>query len=217
MASKREDVDVGPLPLIPIMNMVCLMIPFLLMCSQFIRIGVVLVETPRLSRVKSAEQKDKKEALNLTLVMTDKGYYLKSRNGSECPEGVADDQRLCFPKREGKFDDRVLKALQLHLWYLFAAKYKDESNFSSPEEKHAITIIPEPTVTYDDLVRTLDAMRDIPFDAKNPPLKQAVPATGCKMEYSRKQRAWGFYMKGGVSSKDSACMYWRVTLALGSA
>jgi biopolymer transport protein ExbD len=216
MAKKREDVDFGGLNLLPIMNMVCLLIPFLLMAAQFIQIGVIMVETPRLSHVKSQPDEQKKEALNLTLVVTDKGFYVKSRHGSECPEGVSDDEKLCFRKKEGKFSEAMIKALHHHLWFLHASKYKSEESYAAPEEKYAITIIPEPTVKYEDLVKIMDVVRDIPADARNPPVKHSVPASGCKMEFDRKTASWGFRASGTATVKEAACMYYRITLALGS-
>jgi len=212
----REEFEGGDLNLLPIMNLICLLIPFLLLAAQFVKIGVILVETPRLSRVRSQKNKKKKQALNLTLIMTDKGYYIKSRFGSECPEGIAEDAKLCYPKREGKFTDKVLKELQHRMWYLYASKYKGEEYYSSPDERHSITLVPEPTVKYEDIVRTLDAIREIPGDARNPPVKHTIPASGCALQYDRTHSSWGFKESGGVSVKDLACMYYRVTLALGS-
>lgn len=211
----RQETEMGELNLLPIMNLICLLIPFLLMAAQFIKIGIILVETPRLSQVKSQPEDKEKEALNLVLVMTEKGYYLKSRHGSECPEGVSESDRLCFPKQDGKFTDEVLRKLQHHLWYLFATKYKDPESYATPEERWAITLTPEPTVRYEDIVATLDVIREIPADAKPPP-KMAIPASGCAMSYIREQQSWGFEERSGVSVKEAACMYYRVTLALGS-
>jgi hypothetical protein len=129
--------------------------------------------------VNKSDEQNKKEALNLTLVVTDKGFYVKSRHGSECPEGVSDDAKLCFAKKEGKFTDDLLKRLQYHLWFLFAGKYKSDEHYATPDEKHAITIIPEPTVKYEDLVKIMDMCREVPGDAKNPPLKHTVSQMGC--------------------------------------
>jgi len=216
MATKRNTTNFGDLNLLPIMNMVCLLIPFLLMAAQFIQIGVIMVETPRLSRVQSQKDENKKEALNLTLVITDKGFYLKSRHGSECPEGVSDDEKLCFRKKEGKFTDAMIKALHHHLWFLHASKYKSAESYADPEEKYAITIIPEPTVKYEDLVKVMDTVRDIPADARNPPVKHSVPGIGCQMIFDKKTSSWGFRQAGNITVKEAACMYYRVTLALGS-
>jgi hypothetical protein len=158
----------------------------------------------------------KRPSLELALVMTDQGFYLKSRHGAECPEGVSADAKLCFPKKEGKYTDYVLKQLQHHLWYLFGSKYKDPDSYASPAERHSITLIPEPTIKYDDIVRTLDIIREIPRDAKYPPVKHDIPASGCAMKRDPKTKRYSFIEVGGESVRDTACMYFRVTLALGS-
>jgi predicted RNA binding protein YcfA (HicA-like mRNA interferase family) len=215
MATKklRELFEAGDLNLLPIMNLICLLIPFLLLAAQFVKIGVIRVETPHLSRVPG--KAPAQERLDLTLVLTDKGYYVKSAKGSECPEGVSGDQKLCFKREEGKLTPKVLKRLQHHLWQLYAAKYKHH-RFAHPDDRHAITVTPEPNVPYEDLVKTLDAIREIPRDATNPPLAATVPASGCALVYDRKAAIWGYAQSSGVSVQDAACMYHRVTLALGS-
>ena len=207
MSTQRDDTSFGELNLLPIMNMVCLLIPFLLMAAQFVQIGVIMVETPRLGRVPNPTNDPIKEGLNLALVVTDKGFYLKSRFGSECPAGVSDDEKLCFRKHEGKFTDTMMKALQHHLWFLQAAKYKGDDSYATPDERHALTIIPEPTVKYDDLIRIMDVVRDIPADARNPPVQHAVPGSGCQMVFDQKNAAWGFRAAGPTTVKEAACMY----------
>ena len=62
----------------------------------------------------------------------------------------------------------------------------------------------------------VDAIREVPTDAKDPPLASAVPASGCALVYDRKGGNWGYGSSGGASVQDSACMYHRITLALGS-
>ncbi|MFH2005730.1 MAG: biopolymer transporter ExbD [bacterium] len=216
MATKktlREAFDAGELNLLPIMNLICLLIPFLLMAAQFIKVGVIMIETPRTSRVPGKVKPG--ESLNLALVITDQGFYLKSKNGAECPPGVAQSDKLCFRRQEGRLTDKVLKSLQHHLWKLYASKYKHHP-FSQAGERHAITVIPEPNVSYDDLVRTFDVIREVPKDATNPPLSAVIPAGGCAMVYDRKGSRWGYQESGGTSVQDTACMYHRITLALGS-
>jgi hypothetical protein len=216
MSVERESTEHGELNLLPIMNMVCLLIPFLLMAAQFIQIGVIVIETPRSSRVPDPNRSPPKDALDLTLVVTDQGLYLKSRHGAECPEGVTGDDRLCFRRQGGKLTDAVLRSLQHHLWFLHASKYRGEEAYASPEERHAIAILPEPGVRYEELVRILDVVREVPADARNPPVKRPPPSGGCQQVYDRKAGAWAFRQTGGESVKDAACMYHRITLALGS-
>lgn len=216
MAKKklRELFDSGELNLLPIMNLICLLIPFLLMAAQFVKIGVILVETPHVTR-NPGGQPPPKERLDLTLVLTDQGYYIKSAQGSECPSGVAQDRKLCFKRVDGKLTPKVLEALQLHLWRLYASKYKN-FRFRNPDDRHAITVTPEPNVSYEDLVKTLDAIREVPTHPTDPPLQAAVPIGGCALVYDRKGATWGYDNRGGNSVKDTACMYHRITLALGS-
>jgi biopolymer transport protein TolR len=210
----REEIDSGELNLLPIMNLICLLIPFLLLAAQFVKVGVILVETPHVTR-NPGENAAPKERLDLTLVLTNQGYYLKSTKGSECPPGATQDRKLCFKREDGKLTPKVLKALQLHLWQLYASKYKN-FRFPTPDDRHAITLTPEPNVPYADLVKTLDAIREVPTDPTNPPLQAAVPSNGCSLVYDKKGATWGYDSHGGVSVKETACMYHRVTLALGS-
>jgi biopolymer transport protein ExbD len=216
MSTPRDDTDHGELNLLPIMNMVCLLIPFLLMAAQFIQIGVIKIETPRSSRLPNPGPEPPRPALDLTLVVTDQGLYLKSRFGAECPEGVSGEDKLCFRRKQGKLDDATLKALQQHLWFLHASRYQGEESYASPEERYAITLISEPTVKYEDLIRIMDVVRDIPADARNPPVKHVVPTSGCQLSFDRKTAAWGFRASGTATVKETACMYYRITLALGA-
>ena len=98
----RELFEAGDLNLLPIMNLICLLIPFLLLAAQFVKVGVIMVETPHRSRVPG--KPPPKQPLNLALIITDQGFYLKSKNGPECPAGMNQDAKLCFRRTEGKLD-----------------------------------------------------------------------------------------------------------------
>lgn len=211
----RDSTVSGELNLLPIMNLICLLIPFLLVAAQFVKVGVILVETPRSTRGPKRPT-PARESLDLTLVMTGQGYYLKSRHGAECPVGVTQDDRLCFRRDGGQLDEALLKKLQHHLWGLFARKYRGEEHYALASERHSITVVPEPDVRYEDIVRTLDAIRDIPADAKDPPPPLPVPPSGCSLRYDTRSGAWAHGQQGGVSVQDSACMYHRVIFALGA-
>ena len=219
MIKKREPTDMGDLNLIPLMNLVCLLIPFLLLSAQFIQIGIILVQTPRLKNQSSADKKDKKQALNLTVVMTGKGYYVKSRFGSECPPGKGgSDEKLCFKNEEkGKFKNETIEKLQNHMWFLFAKKYKSSQYYENEKtERHSITLVPQHDIKYKDVVRTLDSLREIPTKATDPKPPN-VPAGGCRM--ARDRASGGWFVKGskkGGDIIDRACMYHLVTLAIGA-
>jgi biopolymer transport protein ExbD len=219
MLKKREPPEVGELNLIPMMNLICLLIPFLLLSAQFIQIGIILVQTPRLKNQSSADKKKKKQALNLTVVMTGKGYYVKSRFGSECPPGKSGgEEKLCFANKEkGKFNTEIIKKMQHHMWYLFAKKYKSSQFYENEKvERHTITLVPQHDIKYKDVVKTLDALREIPIDAKDPKPPSNVPAGGCRMAYDRAVGGW--FVEGSKKGNvmERACMYHLVTLAIGA-
>ncbi len=155
--------------------------------------------------------------IGLTLVISTKGLFLKSKHGSECPKGVVAKQEQCFAAgRDGQFSAVTLKKMQHHLWYLYAAKYKLAGGADADLARHSITVAPKANVPYARVTRVLNVIRDIPRDAKNPPVKYTVPSGGCQMPYNAKTRTWDFSNSGGITILKNACMYHKVTLALGS-
>jgi len=219
MSKKRAEQEVGELNLIPIMNLVSLLIPFLLLSPQFIQIGIILIQTTRLKSQSSADKKKKKKALNLTVVMTGKGYYVKSRFGSECPPGRGGgEEKLCFRNKEkGKFTADTIKKLQYHLWFLYKRKYSSAQYYEDEKiDHHSITLVPQHDVKYEAVVKTLDAMREIPIHAKDPPAPTNVPASGCRMHFDKQSHLWAVQGAKGEDATERACMYHLVTLAIGA-
>lgn len=220
MRKKRDEMVIPELNLIPMMNLVCLLIPFLLLSIQFIQIGIIMVQTPRLkSQSSSDKDQEKKKALNLTVVMTEKGYYVKSRFGSECPAGQRSEEgTLCFRNKEkGKFSTEIIKKLQHHMWYLYKKKYASSQFYDdAATDKHSITLVPQHDVKFDALVQTLDALREIPIDAKDPKPPSNVPRAGCRLTFERKTRSWHVLGSKKEDTTEKACMYHLVTLAIGA-
>ena len=217
MKKKREEGEQSELNLIPMMNLICLLIPFLLLRAQFVQFGIILLKTPKINPGPSdgVEKKD----LGLTLVMTPNGYYVKSRFGSECPPGASgDNEKLCFRlKEKGKFDSESVRRLSLHMWHLHKVKYASAQYYKNPQvDRHAYTLVPQHDVRYEDIVKTLDALREIPITAENPPPPKGVPPGGCRMTFERNKREWFVKGKRGEDLTDRACMYHLVTLAVGA-
>jgi len=219
MAKKklREEFEAGDLNLLPIMNLICLLIPFLLMAAQFIKIGVILVETPRLSKARSTQNKDKKKALNLRIDMTVRGFKIKtSRSDRECPPG-ASSRGVCIPvNAKGEYDAKVFQKLQEWLWYLQREKYKEDW---LPSEWHHVTVAVEPTIKYENIIAVLDAIRDIPQGNRyGAAAKPRPPKGGCHLKYQKKGKdsgTWQVQLRGDKKVRD-ACMFHRVTLAMGT-
>lgn len=79
MGKHAQDVDVGDINLVPIMNLVCLLIPFLLLSASFMQYAVINVAAPRInSSAAQPPQEQDRQPLNLTLVITDQGFYFRA-------------------------------------------------------------------------------------------------------------------------------------------
>ncbi len=82
--------DLGEISLIPIMNLVCMLIPFLLYSASFIQFAVINVASPRFQNRAQVTPPDdnEREALNLMLIITDQGFRLAA-SGGVLPPGCA--------------------------------------------------------------------------------------------------------------------------------
>jgi hypothetical protein len=179
----------------------------LLVRNPGLRNRVVLVRAPKLTlRTAGAFV-----PLALTVIMTKKGYYLKSRHGVECPDPKPQPGAVCFPVDKAGFASAARK-LSNHLWFLFAKKYKDPSHWNNdPGIRSTITVVPAPRIPIRDVVVTLDAVREVPKDAKNPPVPKNLSKSGCAFEFDRKTSEWRLKKKS-----RPACMFHNAVLALGS-
>jgi biopolymer transport protein ExbD len=169
---KLEDIN-----LMPIMNLLCLLIPFLLLSAQFIQIGIVLVDTPRQSRSQSKPDENQK-SLGLEVIIKQDGYDVKTKSGgSACPQRAASNQ-VCIPVTHagGKkvYNAAALRKLLYDKFY--KPHYKNNSldkSKDAPKPAGAfsdwgkVTIVPEDTILYETVIQTLDAARELPPEAKN--------------------------------------------------
>ncbi len=167
---KMEDLN-----LMPIMNLLCLLIPFLLLSAQFIQIGIVLVDTPRQSRSQQQKQDDTQKSLGLTINIKQDGYDVTTKaGGSACPQATANN-RVCIPVTHagGK---RVYNASALRKFLFdkfYKPYYKNNSLDGSKDAKSGgfsdwgkVTIVPEDTILYETVIETLDAARELPPEAR---------------------------------------------------
>lgn len=86
----REAMKIGDVSLIPIMNLVCLLIPFLLYTAAFVQFACINVASPRFQNRATVTPPDdeQQQQLNLMLVITDQGFRLAA-SGGVLPEGCA--------------------------------------------------------------------------------------------------------------------------------
>jgi biopolymer transport protein ExbD len=87
---KNFDEEVPEPDLVPIMNLVMLLIPFLLMASAFFEVAVINVSAPKVASGPAPEDtpKDDKPKLNLTVVISKIGFKVCAHGGCLGPGGA---------------------------------------------------------------------------------------------------------------------------------
>lgn len=90
MARKKIKEEVPEPNLVPVMNLVMLLIPFLLMASAFFEVAIINVSAPKVASGPSSDDtpKDDKPKLNLTVVVSDAGFKICAYGGCLGPGGV---------------------------------------------------------------------------------------------------------------------------------
>lgn len=167
MARKpRLEEETEEINIMPLMNIIMLLIPFLIMSTEFIKLGVINVTAPKLGSGRASQpetnDKPKKPPLNLTISVTDKGLTLITR-GNKIPEGCILKQaagsgakRLPTVRKTGK--DYNYDQLRECL-----TKIKDL--FTS--EKRVI-IMASPSIKYSVIVKIMDYSRSGKSEKKYP-------------------------------------------------
>lgn len=160
MARKKLNIDdaVSDLNIMPLMNIIMLLIPFLIMSAEFIKIGVINVSAPKMNTgepQQSEPEKDKKKPLNLTISVTSQGFTLITR-GSKIsqgcdmsPQAMQDPQKKLptVRKIEEKYDYKQLQECLGKIKKLF------------PDEKRVI-IMSEPKIQYSVVISIMDHSRE---------------------------------------------------------
>ncbi len=73
---RREEEGYEGDPLIPIMNLVCMLIPLLLYGAVFVRFITLQVNSPKMTNAPQ-QQQEQNEKLSLTVMITDQGFHFK--------------------------------------------------------------------------------------------------------------------------------------------
>lgn len=159
MPRKFEYVDeVEEINMMPLMNIIMLLIPFLLMSAQFIDIGVINAALPRQmdngGTPPPTPPKVKKD-LKLTLAVTPKGLTLITRAGHLDPGCASGQSELqyrspskgpTFPVANGKYNFKAAQQCLVRLKRIFKS------------EKRIILMI-SPKVEYQAVVSAMDSSR----------------------------------------------------------
>lgn len=150
MGNRRKEKD-PELDLVPIMNMVTILIPFLLMSMQFISIAVIDSTLPAIGKPAETDE-EPEEKLNLSVAITPKGFTVIGAGGVL---GNAKGEGSTVPcLRDGcpgveSYDTKKLTEI--------LGQIKDEH----PKEENVI-LVPGSSIAYEVLVATMDASREDP-------------------------------------------------------
>ncbi len=150
---KKEGGPEDPL-LIPVMNLVCLLIPFLLLTATFVSYAIINVNAPKFNQTQQQQQQQDRLPLNLTVLVTDQGFTLSAKGQSLTADGGGVDASSAagptIPKKrvgtdmDYDYDGLAQKVREL----------KDEN-----EDESQINIGAEKNIMYEVIVKVMDYTR----------------------------------------------------------
>jgi biopolymer transport protein ExbD len=158
MAVSRREQEVPELNLIPIMNLVTILIPFLIMAAQFVQLAVIDSTLPAIGPPQPAEETPDKPPLKLSLAITGKGITILCADAVLNPSGapvVAEGQArpptvpcgsgACRSVSDYNWNELNKKLIEIK------DQYPDEGN---------VILVPADDINYEVIVKTMDASRD---------------------------------------------------------
>jgi biopolymer transport protein ExbD len=151
---RREEDSYEGDPLIPIMNLVCMLIPLLLYGAVFVRFMTLDVNAPKIATA-PAQQQDKNEALNLTVMITDQGFHFKVNPKHRLPwMSQATETASSGPDIPKKDDD----------WDFMELNRKLRELKELHREEVSIILGAEDDIKYEVLIKAMDYSRGTEAD-----------------------------------------------------
>ena len=184
MAVKRRAMAEQELDLIPIMNLVTILIPFLIMAAQFVNLAVIDSTLPAIGPPQPVEEEPEKPPLNLSLAVTDEGITVLGADAVLHPDGapeVAEGEER--PPTVACTSGTTCTGLDDYDWAelsrilgLIKDEYPDDEN---------VIMVPDNDLRYEVIVKTMDVSRADPdnkgADGKNRTLFPYVVIAGGAM------------------------------------
>lgn len=142
------------LNLIPLMNLFVTMIPLLLLTAAFYHIGMVSVSVPTQGTPDESSVETSKRAVTVSVRMTKRGYSVTASNDTLSEQELKALDAF-VPKTAGKYDNKMLTAV--------LERIKRKYN-----ESDTMMLVPTKQVKYDDMVKAMDAARNmiVPFKGR---------------------------------------------------
>lgn len=167
MSSKRRTLPEEGLNLVPVMNLVTILIPFLLMSAQFVTLAVIDSTLPAITtEVTPVETDEDEEVLELSVLVTKEGFTLAGKGVDKVLEKEDEISGAKIPCLDAgcqtpeSYNYRGLTER--------CGRLKDRF-----EDAINVILVPESSILYEVIVLTMDATRDDQED-KDEDLKARV-------------------------------------------
>ena len=159
MSKGKRVGDAEELNLVPIMNLVTILIPFLLMASSFVTLAAIDSTLPAIGPPQETTEKEEDEKLNLSVGITDKGFTIMGSDAVLKSEKDGEKGPTLPCKRDGCPSPDSYDVKQL------TEMLSDIKDRWDAEEN--IILVPESQISYEVLVLTMDAAREDPSKKEN--------------------------------------------------
>ena len=152
MALKRREMKLAEGdPLIPILNLVCMLIPLLLYGAVFVRFMTLEVNSPRMTNAPAQQPPEQNEKLNLTVMVTDQGFTFKVNPRFRLPwMSMATEASSAGPDIPKKDDD----------WDYEQLRKKLKELKENHREETQIILGAEDDIKFEVLIKTMDWSRE---------------------------------------------------------
>ncbi len=159
MAIKRHLPEAEDLNLVPVMNLVTILIPFLLMAAEFVSLAVIDSTLPAIGPPVPVEEEPDKKPLNLSLALTHEGVTVLGAdavlNPAGAPPVVEGEKRPpTVPCKSGgrctNLEDYDWAELT-RILALIKDEYPDDEN---------VILVPDSKLKYEVIVKTMDSSRE---------------------------------------------------------
>lgn len=151
--------DAEDLDLVPIMNLVTILIPFLLMASSFVTLAAIDSTLPAIGDPSPPSETDE-DKLSLSIAITDEGWTLLGADAVLGAPAEGEDRGPTVPcSKPGcptpdSYDTKELT----RILGTIKDRYPDEEN---------VILVPESDIPYEVLVITMDSSREDPTTKEN--------------------------------------------------
>ena len=168
MSKGKRGGQAEELDLVPIMNLVTILIPFLLMASSFVSLAVIDSTLPAIG-APTEPSDDQEETLSLSIAVTDEGFTV-----------MGSDAALKSDAEEGEDKGPTIPCKQLGCPSVEAYDTKELTRLLGelkdrwPDEENVI-LVPESDIPYDVLILTMDATRNDPSNTTGGKARELFP------------------------------------------